>query len=193
MKRGLGAYARLLLLVLLVVVLQTSAVARIQVMGGSPDLVPLVVAAVGFLAGPVPGAVTGFACGLLLDLDIGRQLGAGSLVLVGVGYAVGRFRELRDPGHGLIPVPIGAAATFGYLLGSAMVALMLEVTAPLSLVLVRDALVTVVLGALLSVPMFWMVRRVLRSALVADPFERRRRPADPAPTGPLGLRGLEAP
>jgi hypothetical protein len=129
----------------------------------------------------------------LLDLDIGRQLGAGSLVLVGVGYAVGRFRELRDPGHGLIPVPIGAAATFGYLLGSAMVALMLEVTAPLSLVLVRDALVTVVLGALLSVPVFWVVRRVLRSALVADPFERRRRPADPAPTGPLGLRGLEAP
>jgi rod shape-determining protein MreD len=193
MTRGLGAYARLLLLVVLAVVLQSSAVARVQVLGASPDLVPLVVAAVGFLAGPVAGAVTGFLSGLLLDLDIGRQLGAASLVLVGVGYAVGRFRELRDPGHGLIPVPIGAAATVGYLLGSAVVALMLEVTAPLSVTLLRDALVTVLLGAVLAVPVFWLVRRVLRSTLVADPFERRRRPAEPAPTGPIGLRGLEAP
>jgi rod shape-determining protein MreD len=191
--RGVSSYARLLLLVVLTVVLQVSAIVHVRALGAAPDLVPLLVAAVGFLAGPVPGAVTGFLSGFLLDLDIGRQLGAASLVLVGVGYGVGRFRELRDPGHGLIPVPIGAAATLAYLLGSAVVSLMLEVTAPLSIVLLRDALVTVLLGAVLAVPVFWVVRWVLRSALVADPFERRRRPAEPSPTGPIGLRGLEAP
>jgi rod shape-determining protein MreD len=188
-----SAVARVLLLVLVTVVLQVSAVVHVRALGAAPDLIPLVVAAVGFLAGPVSGALTGFLTGFLLDLDIGRQLGAASLVLVGVGYAVGRFREVRDPGHGLIPVPIGAAATLGYLLGSAVISLMLEVTAPLSLVLLRDALVTVVLNSCLALPVFWLVRRLLRSALLADPFERRRRPAEPTPTGPIGLRGLEAP
>ena len=188
-----GAIARLLLLVLLSVVLQVSAVVDARVFGAAPDLVPLVVAAVGFLGGPVPGAITGFLAGLLLDLDIGRQLGAASLVLTGVGYAVGRFREVRDPGHGLIPVPIGALATAGALAGFAVVSLMLDAAAPLSFLLVRDALVTVMLNALLALPVFWLVRRILRSALLADPFERRRRPAEPSPTGPIGLRGLEAP
>ena len=188
-----GAIARLLLLVLLSVVLQVSAVVDARVFGSAPDLVPLVVAAVGFLGGPVPGAITGFLAGLLLDLDIGRQLGAASLVLTGVGYAVGRFREVRDPGHGLIPVPIGALATAGALVGFAVVSLMLDAAAPLSFLLVRDALVTVMLNALLALSVFWLVRRILRSALLADPFERRRRPAEPSPTGPIGLRGLEAP
>jgi rod shape-determining protein MreD len=188
-----SAYARLVLLVVLAVVLQVSGLVDLRVLGASADVVPLVVAAVGFLAGSVPGAVTGFLAGLLLDLDIGRQLGASSLVLTGVGYAVGRYREVRDPGHGLIGLPIGAAATLAYLAGAAVISLMLEVTAPLSLALVRDALVTAVLNAVIAVPVFALVRRLLRSALVADPFERRRRSVEPTPAGPIGLRGLEAP
>jgi rod shape-determining protein MreD len=189
--RSAGAYARLVLLIVLAVVLQVSAVVDLRVLGASADLIPLLVAAVGFLGGSVPGAVTGFLVGFLLDLVIGPQLGASSLVLVGVGYAVGRYREVRDPAHGLIPVPVGAAATAGYLAGIAVVSLMLDVTAPLGLLLVREALVTVVLGAALALPVFALVRRVLRSALTDDPFVRRRRPAEPAQTGPIGLRGLE--
>lgn len=186
-----GAVARVVLLALVVVVLQVSGVVELRVLGGNADLVPLLVAAVAFLAGSVPGALCGFLCGLLLDLAIGPQLGSSSLVLTGVGYAVGRFRELRDPSHGLLPVPIGAAATVLWALGTAAVALMLEVQADVSLLVVRTALLTVLLNAAIALPVFALVRRVLRPTLLADPFERRRRPSEAKATGPLGLRGLE--
>ena len=38
-------------------------------------------------------------------------MGASSLVLTAVGYGVGRFREVRDPSHGLMPIAVGALAT----------------------------------------------------------------------------------
>jgi hypothetical protein len=38
---------------------------------------------------------------------------------------------------------------------------------------------------------FAFVRRVLRSVLMADPMESRRRRAQTRETGPIGLRGLE--
>jgi rod shape-determining protein MreD len=188
---GAANYARLALLVIVCVILQVSGFARLAPLEGSGDLVPLLVGAVAFLCGSVPGAVTGFAAGLLLDLLIGPQLGASSLVLVGVGYGTGRFRELRDPGHGLMPVAIGVAATAGYLLGTAVVSLMLAVEAPISALVLRDAIVTVALNGLLALPLFALVRRVLRPAIAADPFARRRRSAEPLPTGPIGLRGLD--
>lgn len=191
MNPGAQNYLRLALLVLLTVVLQVSGVAALRVLGAGADLVPLLVGAVAFLCGSVPGAVTGFMAGLLLDVAIGPELGASSLVLVGVGYLTGRFRELRDPGHGLVPVAVGAAATFGYLLGIGAVALLLAVEAPVSPLVVRDGLLTVALNALLALPVFALVRILLRPAIAHDPFIRRRRPADPLPTGPIGLRGLD--
>jgi len=184
-------YARLALLVLVTVILQVSGVASLQLFGASPDLVPVLVGAVAFFCGSVPGAVTGFVAGLLLDVTIGPELGASSLVLVGVGYMTGRFRELRDPGHGLVPVAVAAAASLGYGLGVAAVALLLAVEAPVSALVVRDGLLTVALNALLALPMFALVRRLLRPAIAHDPFARRRRPADPLTTGPIGLRGLD--
>ena len=36
-------------------------------------------------------------------------MGVSSLVLTAVGYGVGRFREIRDPSHGLLPMAVGAA------------------------------------------------------------------------------------
>ena len=45
--------------------------------------------------------------GFLLDLAAGQTMGASSLVLTAVGYGVGRYRELRDPAHGLLPIAVG--------------------------------------------------------------------------------------
>ena len=178
------------LLILLGVVLQVSGFAQIHVLGAAPDLTPLVVAAVALWAGSVPGAITGFCVGLLLDLALGQNVGSSSLVLSSVGYAVGRFGELRDPAHGLIAIPVGAAATLGYLLSFALVSFMLELEASVSALVLRDAAVTTVLNAIIAVPVFGLVRRLLRPVLLAQPAGRRRR-AEAAATGPLGLRGLE--
>jgi rod shape-determining protein MreD len=178
------------LLVLLGVVLQISGFAQIHVLGASPDLTPLVVAAVALWAGSVPGAITGFCVGLLLDLALGQNVGSSSLVLSAVGYGVGRFGELRDPAHGLIAIPVGAAATIGYLVAFAAVSFMLELEASVSALVLRNAAVTTILNVFLAVPVFGLIRRVLRPVLLTQPGGRRRR-AETSATGPLGLRGLE--
>ena len=68
---------------------------------------------------------------------------------------------------------------------------MLDVGATVSPLVIREMLVTVLLGAVLAFPVFAGVRRVLRPSLAVDPLDARRRRQPPRETGPLGLRGLE--
>ena len=186
-----GAFLRMALLLLVTVVVQLSAASQVTILGANVDLIPLVVAAVGLYAGSITGAATGFAMGVLLDLAAGQVMGASSLVLTAVGYAVGRFRELRDPAHGLVPIPVGAAATAGWVVTFAAVSFMLEIGTTVSPLVFRNMLVTTLLGALLAMPVFAACRRLLRPSLAVDPFESRRRRRPPREAGPLGLRGLE--
>jgi len=179
---------RLALLVFAALIVQISGFERILVLGGQLDLVALVVAAIALSGGSVPGALTGFSAGLLLDLALGQNLGVSSLVLTIVGYGVGRYAELRDPGHGLIPIPVAVVATAGYGLGIAVVSFMLEIGASVSALVFRDMLLTMLFNAIVALPVFALVRRLLRSALLVDPRARRRRA--PVRSGPIGLRGL---
>lgn len=188
-----GAILRTGMLVLLAVVLQISGLAEIRVFGGYFDLVPLAVAGVAFFAGSVPGAITGFCAGLLLDLALGSTLGSASLVLTVVGYGVGRFREVRDPSHGLMPVPVGAAGTAAWVVGFAAVSFMLGIDSEVSVLVFREMLLTILLNSLLALPVFGLVRRLLRPVLLSDPYERRRRRRPAIETGPIGLRGLSSP
>ena len=186
-----GGLTRLAALVFAAVVLQISGMTQITLFDGNADLVVLVVAAVGFFAASIPGAVTGFSAGLLLDLALGNTLGASSLVLTVVGYGVGRFREERDPSHGLIPIAVGAGATAAYVVGIAAVSFMLGIDSDVSVLVFRDMLITIVLNSLLALPVFGIVRRVMRPVLLSDPYERRRRRRPVIESGPIGLRGLE--
>jgi rod shape-determining protein MreD len=179
------------LLVLLAVVLQLSGFSQMRILGGYIDLIPLVVGAVAIYAGSVPGAIAGFCTGLLIDLALGQNLGATSLVLTALGYGVGRYRDLRDPAHGLLPIPVAAAATLGYLAAIAAVSFMLEIGASVSALVLREAIITVLLNVAVALPFFALVRKVLRPVLAVDPAVRMRRRADPIESGPLGLRGLE--
>jgi rod shape-determining protein MreD len=186
-----AAFVRVGLLLALTLVLQVSAAGAIGVDGARVDLIPLVVAAVALYGGSITGAAAGFAMGVILDLATGGVMGISSLVLTAVGYGVGRFRELRDPAHGLTPIAVGAAATLGWVTAFATVSFMLDIGATVSPLVLRDMLITTVIGALLALPVFALCRRVLRPSLVVDPFESRRRRRQPREAGPLGLRGLE--
>ncbi len=186
-----GSLLRVVGVLLVVVVLQISGLSQLSVLGASPNLVPLAVAGMAFFAGSVTGALTGFTIGLVLDLAVGQTVGATSLVLTAVGYGSGRYREVREPAHGLSPVVFAAGATAAYLLAFAAVSYMLGVEASIyPLALIREVAVTMALNVVLALPVFWALRRVLRGALVSDPLARRRR--DPErDAGPIGLRGLE--
>jgi rod shape-determining protein MreD len=170
-----GIALRLAALGLVTVIVQLSAVSQITVIGVSADLSPLVVMSTGLLLGSVPGAVMGFCMGLLVDMALLQTPGVSSLIFIAVGYGAGRLRELRDPSHGLIPLAAGAAATAITEIGFSMIQFLLGVDAPVSLLLVRQILATIVLNSLLALPVYALVRRIVQPYLPDDPRRRRRR------------------
>lgn len=191
MTRSPSTFIRCGLLLLLAMVLQVSTFSQLDVLGGNADVTVLAVAALGLYSGSVPGAIAGFTAGLLLDLALGANLGATSLVLTIVGYFCGRFMELRDPAHGLIPLPVALAASAAYVVGVAATQFMLDVGASVSLLALREMIATILLNTILALPLFALIQRVVRPVLLHDPLERRRKRAAPQSTGPIGLRGLD--
>ena len=186
-----GAFVRVGGLLLIAVILQVSMLNQLPIFDGYADIVVLVVAAVAYYGGSVAGSAAGFSAGLLLDLLTGTTMGASSLVLTAVGYGVGRFREVRDPSHGLLPVVVGTLATAAWVVAFAAVALMLDIGARVSPLVLRDMVMTILLNAVLALPVFTGCRKLLRPALAVDPLELRRRRRPPREAGPIGLRGLE--
>jgi rod shape-determining protein MreD len=168
-------WVRLALLGLAAVIVQIAGISQISFFGTSADITPLIVASVGLLCGSVVGAIMGFYVGLLVDTALLQMLGVSSLVLLAVGYWAGRLRELRDPAHGLTAVAVGAAATAVATVGFSLVQFLLGVDAPVSLLLLRDILVTIAVNALLALPVYALVRRTLLRYLPDDPRRRRRR------------------
>lgn len=168
-------WARLFGLGLVAVIVQEAAVSQITVFGTSAEITVLVVMSVGLLAGSVPGAIMGFATGLLVDTVLFQTLGVTSLLYIAVGYWSGRLREVRDPAHGLIPMGMGAAATAFAGLGMALIQFLLGVDAPVSLLLLQQILITVLVNAIISLPVYAFVRWVLRPVIPEDPRRRPRR------------------
>jgi rod shape-determining protein MreD len=166
---------RLAILGIAVVVLQVAAVSQIVVFGASADLTPLVVAAVGLMCGSITGAIFGFCVGLFFDAALVQTMGLTSFVCVLAGYGAGRLRELRDPQAVVVPMIVGALATAITTFGYGLMNFMLGIDAPVSFLLLRVILATIVLNAIIALPVFGLVRRWLSPALPEDPRRRRRR------------------
>jgi rod shape-determining protein MreD len=166
---------RLALLAVAAVVIQIGFLSQITIFGVQPDIGPLVVMSVGLLCGALPGAGLGFWMGLLIDTALLQTLGIDSLLYIVVGYGAGRFRELRDPETALVPLGVGAAATAATVVGFSVIEFLLGIDAPVSWLLLREIVVTVIVGTLLALPVYAVVRRVLIGSLPDDPRRRRRR------------------
>jgi rod shape-determining protein MreD len=169
--------ARLFALGLVTVIVQVAAVSQVHLFGVNADLLPIVVAAVGLLCGSVTGAIFGFSVGLFLDLALVQTVGLTSLLYVAVGYWTGRLRELRDPQGPLVPIALGALATATTTIGYSLMQFLLGVDAPVTLLLVREIVATILLNALIAGPVMALARRVLLPVLPEDPRRRRRRRA----------------
>ena len=76
---------------------------------------------------------------------------------------------------GLAPVAVGAAATAVAAIVFTLLQFLLGVQAPVSLLLLREILLTIVLNTLLALPLYALMRRVLLPFLPDDPRRRRRR------------------
>jgi rod shape-determining protein MreD len=93
-------------------VLQLTVINRLQLPdGGAPDLVLMLVVALGLANGPLAGAVTGFAAGLCLDLapPASQLIGQYALVFCLVGWAAGQAsRRAAKSAMTAVGVAIGA-------------------------------------------------------------------------------------
>lgn len=159
---------RLALILVLAVVLQVSFFSSISLLGAAPDVIAIVIASLGLLGGAMLGAVCGFLAGFLLDSILLQTLGVSSLALLLVGYLAGRFREGFELANSLIPpLVIGATALVGAT-AFGVVQLMLGVETPVSLLVLREVLVKALLAMLLAVPLYPLVRRAVRPALIDD-------------------------
>jgi len=167
--------ARLVAIAVGGVLLQLSFFSRVAVFQTSADALPALVVVLGLLGGSMTGAVAGFSIGLLVDCLTAGTLGASSLVLLGVGYLAGLFRERFDAHGSLVPPLLCMGLTLFAELGFGAVQAMLGLEAPVSVVVVRDMLLKSVFAFFLAWPTFLLVRRVLRPALVEEALPRRTR------------------
>jgi rod shape-determining protein MreD len=165
---------RIAALVLTVVVLQIAVVTQLNLVDANADLLPLVALSVGLLAGPVAGATVGFLLGLVADMALLQTLGVTSLLLIGVGYVAGRYRELRDATHKLVPPLGGVIATLAYAATFSLVQFLLGVESPVSPLVIREIIVGALINGLLAIPVFAAVRAFLRADLIDDLRPRRR-------------------
>ena len=166
---------RIALLIVVSVLLQISFFSYLSFFGTTPDVIPLVVIALGLLGGALVGAVCGFAAGLLLDSVLLQTLGVSSLVLLGVGYLAGRYREGTEISNTLVPPLLVGALTMAAAAGFAAIQLMLGVRAPVSLLVLREIIVQGLLAVVLAIPLYPVIRRILRPAIVDDFAARRAR------------------
>lgn len=173
-------------IVLLSVLLQLSFFSQLPLLGSVANVVPVVVIALGLLGGALPGAVSGFFAGLLLDSALGTTLGVSSLALMSVGYLAGRWREGYEIVSSLVPPLLTGLLTGVSAAIYAAMQLMLGVDASVSLLVLREIVVQGLFGVLLAIPLFPLIRRLLRPALVEGGRTVRRRGAR---GGILGVAG----
>jgi rod shape-determining protein MreD len=167
--------ARVVAICMLGVLLQLSFFSRVELFHVSPDVLPALVVCLGLLGGSMTGAVSGFSIGLFLDCLLVEALGISSLVLLGIGYLAGLFRERFEIHSSLVPALLCMGLTMLAELGFGLIQLLLGLDAPLSSLIVRDLLLKSVYAFFLGWPIYLGVRRVLRPALVEDPKVQRRR------------------
>jgi rod shape-determining protein MreD len=181
--------ARLTAFGFVVGIVQVTFVSQFPVAGGTADLAPLAVMSIGLLCGGLVGASFGFGLGLFLDVSLLQTLGVTSLILVGIGWFSGRLREGADTENSLVPLLAGAAATVTMSVAYSVIQFLLDVSAPVSGVLLRQLLATLILNTILAIPLHAIARRWLSKSLPSEP-RRRRRQASSAALSPLqqGLR-----
>jgi rod shape-determining protein MreD len=105
-------YLGVVVLLLVVLLLQRTLLASLDIPLGTPDLLVIVVAIVALQKGPGLGSFTGFLAGFGADLLSDHALGRLAAVLCVVGYLVGLLRQDAERS---VAIPLAAVVAGGVL------------------------------------------------------------------------------
>ena len=89
--------AKLALVLVLVVALQTVVASRVSILGVTADLFLILVVLVGMMRGSVAGALFGFCAGLVADIVFLEPIGLRAVIYLVAGYMAGRYLEAAGP------------------------------------------------------------------------------------------------
>jgi rod shape-determining protein MreD len=152
-------------------IVQVTICSRIEILGGTPNLLLVTLLSIALLRGTIFGAACGFWGGLVVDTANLATLGVSSLLLTVSGYWIGRYGETtgRDRTHA--PFLSVGVVTILYALGAMVVHFMLGDPVSARLVLLDALPPSLLLNLILTAPVHALVRRLLPQAA---PLERAR-------------------
>jgi rod shape-determining protein MreD len=155
------SWLRALAAVFVAALLQVVIVSSLVVQGGAPDLLLVVIVALGLLRGSVPGAVLGFLGGLVVDVVTLGTLGVTSLILTLAGFWAGRYAETTVRSRRLAPVIAVGTITalvgaFGYVLHY-----LLDEQVVASHALLTALVPALLLNVALALPVWALVRAIV--------------------------------
>jgi rod shape-determining protein MreD len=148
----------------IVAILQVSLLSSLVVAQGTPNLLLVTLVAVALLRGAVFGAFGGFFGGMLIDTANLETLGLTSLVLTIGGYWIGRYGETtgRDRTHA--PFVSVAVVTVLYSVGVLLLHFLLGDPVSGQRILIDSLIPTVAFNLILTAPVYWLVKKLLRPA-----------------------------
>jgi rod shape-determining protein MreD len=149
-------------LVFVAVLLQATVFASFDVLGGTPDVLLLVLIGVALLRGSVTGAVAGFGGGLLLDVITLDTLGLTALILALTGYWTGRYGETTGRGRSHAAILAVLVATILVALAGFFLHFLLGEEVSARRALVEAMLAGLGLNLIFGAPVFALCRSLLR-------------------------------
>ena len=153
--------AAISVLVFVAALLQATLFSSLDVLGGTPDILLLVLIGIGLLRGSVAGALAGFGGGLLLDVLTLDTLGVTALVLALAGYGVGRYGETTGRGRAHVPVVSVVVVTVLVALLGFFLHFLIGEEVSVRRALVESLLAGLGLNLILGGPVFALCRRLL--------------------------------
>lgn len=161
------AVARVLVVIALTLLAQSTVVLELRIAGEVPDVMLLLPIAAGLVAGPAEGAAVGFVAGMAADLLLPTPFGMTALVATLVGFSVGvATGDVARRVRGFSTLVALAASAIAVMLYAVLGAVLGE-----SQFLHVDLVAVVVLVAVVNAVLAGPAVKVLRWALL-PPAER---------------------
>jgi rod shape-determining protein MreD len=150
--------ARLVVVLVIGVLLQTTVAPFIRILGANPDFALILVVCVGLLRGAEWGAGFGFVTGAFVSLVLFEPLGVSSFIFVLLGYLAGRYAETADLSSSFAPIfSVFTASLLGQIL-FALVQFLLARQVPFGFVVFNVIVPSVILDTLLAAPVYLLTR-----------------------------------
>lgn len=102
------------LFILICFLLQATVFPHFSFGGVVPNLLIVLTASFGFMGGEKTGLVTGFFCGLLLDIFFGEVIGIYAMIYMYTGYVNGKFNKIFFPEDIKLPIILILFSDFVY-------------------------------------------------------------------------------